>query len=57
MLGELKFELLGIGQGGLLKLAKAFHGNINKIMEWREGNGNASKIRYDMVSCDRPVEY
>jgi hypothetical protein len=57
MLGELKFELLGIGQGGLLKLTKAFHVNINKIMEWRERNGNAGKIRYYAVSCDRPVEY
>jgi hypothetical protein len=57
MLSELKFELLGISQGGLLKLAKAFRVDINKIMEWREGNGNASKIRYDAVSCDRPVEY
>jgi hypothetical protein len=47
MLGELKFELLGIGQGGLLKLAKVFRIDINKIMEW---NGNASKIRYDAVS-------
>jgi hypothetical protein len=57
MLGELKFELLGISQGGLLKFARVFHVDINKIMEWREGNGNTSKIRYDAVSCDMPVEY
>jgi hypothetical protein len=57
MLSELKFELLRIGQGGLLKLAKVSRVNINKIMEWREGNGNASKIRYDVVSSNRPVEY
>jgi hypothetical protein len=37
MLGELKFELLRIGQGGLLKLAKVFRVNINKTMEWRGG--------------------
>ena len=48
--------VLGVGGGGIFKLAEPVRGDINKLVEGRYVHPTSGEVRNDSESGDRPVK-